>query len=314
MDARQFRARYERVWEELGKGLERRSKVDVLRLGQLYQEAASHLAYARTYFPEHPVTREVNELVGRAHLYLYGKARGQWRSVGKFLSARFPAAVRSVRKTFLVSYAVMILGALVGMVTVGRQESALYAILPGSFVQQFNPAQTGPHLVDAPVTASLIMTHNMEVAILAMLGAFTFGIYTLYTLYQNGLILGALAALYWHTGRSFVFWSLILPHGCIELTAIAIAGAAGIHVGYQFLVPGRSTRLSSLRASFHKAGQLIAGVMAMLLVAGTVEGFLTPSFIPPLFKYGFALLTAVLLIVYFGWSGRNSHREERSYS
>ncbi|MCY0901506.1 MAG: stage II sporulation protein M [Firmicutes bacterium] len=308
MDALAFRRRYERVWIRLEIALTQRRQHDVLELGHLYQEVSGHLAYARTYFPDHAVTRELNRLVGRAHLYLYGKARGQWRAVGQFFASGFPNAVRSIAGTFLVSYGTMALGALVGLVTVLRQQSTMYALLPGGFVQEFDPAKTGPHAVDAPVMASLIMTHNIEVAILAVLGAFTFGLFTLYTLYQNGLILGALAALYWQTGHSFVFWSLILPHGCIELTAIAIAGAAGLHVGHRWLVPGRLRRMDSLRVAFATAARLVAGVMAMLIVAGTIEGFLTPSFVPTIGKYAFAALTVVLLVAWLGFSGRPERR------
>lgn len=304
MDARQFRRRYEEVWSQLDDALRHSGRVDVLTFSQLYQETAGHLAYARTYFGDHVVTRELNELVGRAHLYLYGKSEGEWKAVGRFFRADFPQAVRAVGGTFALCYGAMLLGALVGLITVGRQQDALYALLPSSFVQAFDPATAGPHAVDAPVMAGMIMTHNIEVAIMAMLGAFTLGLFTLYTLYQNGLILGALAALFWHSGRSYVFWSMILPHGCIELTAIAIAGTAGVHVGHRFLVPGPYTRWQSSKKAFARSGQLIAGVMAMLVVAGTIEGFITPSALPAGGKYMIAAVTVVLLIAYFGFAGR----------
>lgn len=306
MDARQFRNRYEVVWAQLHTALMSQRQTDVLELSRLYQEISGHLVYARTYFPDHEVTRELGDLVGRAHLYLYGKSQGQWRSVADFFRFGFAQTVRSVWGTFALCYSVMLLGAVIGLVTVLRQSDAMYALLPSSFVQQFNPAQAGPHAVDAPLMASEIMTHNMEVAIMAMLGAFTLGLLTLYTLYQNGLILGALAALFWHTGHSYIFWSLILPHGCIELTAIAIAGTAGVHVGHRFLVPGRHSRLRSLRLAFATSGRLIAGVMAMLVVAGSIEGFVTPSFMPTLAKYAVAALTIVLLVLYFGFAGRRT--------
>ncbi|MHB1627095.1 MAG: stage II sporulation protein M [Bacilli bacterium] len=312
MDVLSFRRRYEGEWRALENllrgGARRRAgalRGDRIReLTRLYQEAASHLSYARAYFPDHDVTVYLNALTARAHLAVYGKRGGQWRSVGSFLAADFPAAVRSCGAFFALAWLIMLSGAAVGFIAVLLSRNSLYAFLPASFVHLFHPSATGPHVVNAPLMASSIMSHNIEVTVLSFLGAFTLGLFTVYELYFNGLLLGAIAALFLRDHRSLMFWSLILPHGCIELTAISIAGAAGLSVAYRLLVPGRLTRRESFRTAALTGARLLAGTMVMLVIAGTIEGFLTPSSLSIGFKYAFAAGTAVLLVVYFSLAGR----------
>lgn len=300
-----FRRRYEPLWAELEELLKRRGKRrDAARLGKLYRETTGHLSFARTYFPDLDVTAYLNGLVGRAHSFLYGKSEGQWMDVGRFFAVEFPAAVRRNIAFFAVSWGIMLVGMVVGFVTVLRSTSALYALLPASFVQGFNPMQAGPHAVDQPLMASLIMTHNIFVTFQAFIGAFTLGLLTMWALYYNGLLLGALAALFLRSHRSLIFWSLILPHGFTELTAIAVAGGAGLLVGYRLIVPGIFTRAESLRRSAADGARMLAGVMTMLVIAGTIEGFLTPSHLSLAFKYVFAFATALAWVIYFTFAGR----------
>ncbi|MDY0408887.1 stage II sporulation protein M [Paracerasibacillus soli] len=81
------------------------------------------------------------------------------------------------------------------------------------------------------------MTNNIQVAFLAFAGGITFGILTVYVLMINGIMVGGLAAFFWHYSKTYVFWAYIVPHGIIELTAIFIAGGAGLLMGYKLLVP-----------------------------------------------------------------------------
>ena len=300
-----LRGRCGPAWDELERLLKRRkggraAGADALRLGRLYREASGHLAAARAYFPEDELTRYLNGLVARAHMRLYGRGRGEWSDVGAFLARGFPDAVRAVLPFFAAAWGVTAAAGLIGFLSVLADPGSIYALLPADFVRQFDPNRTGARMAPSPLIASLIMTHNIQVTIIAFLGAFTCGVLTLAILYQNGLILGALAALFLRAGHSLSFWSLILPHGCIELTAIAVAGAAGLSIGYRVLVPGDRPRLESLRRAALLGGRLLAGAALLLVAAGTIEGLLTPSAAPVWVKYAFAGATVVLLAVYLG--------------
>jgi uncharacterized membrane protein SpoIIM required for sporulation len=148
--------------------------------------------------------------------------------------------------------------------------------------------------------SSAVISNNIKVSITAFAGGVTFGLLTVYALVTNGLMLGALGA-YFSTSpaRARDFWSLILPHGIIELTAISIAGAAGLILGWAMIAPGNLSRWDSLRKASREALPLVGGVAAMLILAGLIEGFFTPSPLSASVKLLFSALTAVGLVFYF---------------
>src|SRR5699024_5409235 len=110
--------------------------------------------------------------------------------------------------------------------------------------------------IDSSLMSAEIMTNNIQVAILAFASGITFGLLTVYVLVYNGLIVGGIAAVYWHAGMSYEFWAYIVPHGMIELTAIFIAGGAGLLMGYKLFVPGSFSRGFQLKRSEEHTSEL----------------------------------------------------------
>ncbi len=143
---------------------------------------------------------------------------------------------------------------------------------------------------------------------MCFLGGATLGLYTIYALWQNGMIIGVLAALFQMDHKAYIFWSLIVPHGVTELTAIFIGGAAGLIFANKLAYPGQASRLDALRLGLMDAVQLMIGVFCMLMIAGTIEGFITPSFLPAPIKYWIAILTLGFWIFYFTMAGRKERR------
>lgn len=146
--------------------------------------------------------------------------------------------------------------------------------------------------------ASSIMTNNILVSIKAFVYGITLGVGTIYILFFNGALLGALTALVYLYSDPVKYWSLILPHGVIELTAIFIAGAAGLMIGRSLLIPKEHSRLHSLVKGSKSALSMIWGIILMLIVAGIIEGFFTPSKVSEIGKLIFAATTGILLIAY----------------
>src|SRR5699024_2311035 len=112
---------------------------------------------------------------------------------------------------------------------------------------------------------------------LAFAGGITFGLLTVYVLIYNGLLIGALAAVFWNDGKSYVFWAFILPHGVIELIAIFVAGGAGLLMGYILFVPGPYSRVSHLKTEAKRSVLLMLGTVPIFIIAGIIEGFITPA-------------------------------------
>jgi len=162
---------------------------------------------------------------------------------------------------------------------------------------------------ESSLAASTIMTNNIRVAILAFAGGVLVGIPTVLVLALNGLMLGSVVAVAQQGGVGVELWSFVSPHGWIELTIIFIAGGAGLGLGRAILLPGLFSRADALTAAALDSVRLLLGGAALLVIAGTIEGFVSPSLIPPAFKFGFGLVTAVALFSYLFLAGRETSAE-----
>jgi len=137
----------------------------------------------------------------------------------------------------------------------------------------------------APQAASGIMTNNITVSFSAFAGGILFGFGSFYLMFTNGLMLGAVAVVCQQAGMSLPLWSFVAAHGSLELPSIAIAGGAGLRIGYGMLFPGNYHWKDSVAQAGREAVHLVSAVIPLLVVAGTLEGFLSPSETPVALKF-----------------------------
>jgi uncharacterized membrane protein SpoIIM required for sporulation len=156
----------------------------------------------------------------------------------------------------------------------------------------------------APAMSAMIITNNIRVDAMAFAGGITAGILTLYIIGSNGLMLGTLGAVFAARGFGTDFWATIAPHGVIELFAIQIAGAAGLILGAGIVRPGRARRIDALTANAARALTLMLGVAGLLVIAGTIEGFVSPQRLSTDVRFSIGALTAVALTAYLAFAGR----------
>ena len=281
----------------------------VEQIGRLYRAVTSDLAYAEGRGYDARLIVYLNRLVARAHAYVYGGAATTgWRRLATFYTQTFPREFRRSIAFVAICTALTVVAAVVAYVLVRAHPGDAYAILPDQLIPDaikkslhdsnfaFDPSAS-------PAMASAIITNNVKVAVFAFAGCVTLGLSTLYIIAFNGLMLGGLGALFTNAGFGTDFWATVAPHGVIELTAIQIAGAAGLLVSAGILAPGRLRRRDAITAAARRAGVLIAGVASMLLVAGTIEGFFSPLRLPAADRIAFGAATAALLIAYFSLAG-----------
>lgn len=294
-------SRLEYLLEQLPYGSLHKNELD--ELGSVYRQVSSHLAYAQTYFPNHETTQYLNHLVIRAHNNLYGiKKKGFWREVFRFFTYEFPILFYQRSRFFYLAAFLLFAGFLLAFtLTYVDKEYAAY-FLPSEIYQHVDPKQVEnqPQWNHA-IVSSEIMVNNIRVAFFCFVFGILLGIGTVLLLLMNGMLLGALAALYHQADGGFIFWAYIWPHGVIELTAIFIAGAAGIALAYRIFVPGDLTRRHAIVKEGKVTIKLILGVIPMFILAGIIEGYITPAPLPHWVKYLVALVTLLFLLVYFGW-------------
>jgi uncharacterized membrane protein SpoIIM required for sporulation len=149
-----------------------------------------------------------------------------------------------------------------------------------------------------PLASSAIMTNNMSVAFTTFALGITGGLGTIYMMVLNGVMIGVIGMACWLAGMSVALWSFVAPHGVLELPAIFIAGGAGLRVGLGLLFPGTLPRRDSLASAGTEAVRLLVGVVPILILAGIIEAFISPTALAPSLKFRMAAALFVLLVFY----------------
>ncbi|WP_010249902.1 stage II sporulation protein M [Acetivibrio cellulolyticus] len=266
-----------------------------------YNLTCGHLSYARTNYGNTNTTNYLNKLVASAHSYIYTTKTFSLKKIFMFLLSGFPRLIKKNMKPILLATSLFVLGVAVSFIfTLISTDNA------GAFISQemadsvlnrdvneYNSARNGA------ILSPFIFTNNIKVGILAFAFGITLAIGTVWLVYTNGYMLGALAALYFHKGGSLLFWSLILPHGILELFAIFICGGAGLILGYSIINPGKYSRKDSFIIKGKEAIQLVLGTIPIFIIAGLIEGNFTPSALfSEIAKLIFAFITLLLLSIY----------------
>ncbi|WP_281886446.1 stage II sporulation protein M [Paenibacillus sp. YYML68] len=321
MDIQWYIREHKPVWSELERLLEQFERqratigaAQVDRLTELYKTASAHLAYAKTYYASDEVTLFLNQLISRAHQALYAEQGKGENRLSDFFKHLFIGHVLNRGWFIAAALALFVLGGLSGFLAVSSNPLNLYAIIPSSIAESIDPSKVGHNHADVQhaTMSTAIMTNNIRVAVLAFVGGITFGLLTVYVMFYNGLLIGALTAVFWQAGYSYTFWAYILPHGVIELTAIFIAGGSGLYMGYRMIDPGRYTRKYQFIQSVKESALLLLGTIPLFVIAGIIEGYLTPSELSLEIKYIFSGATLVALLVYGVYGASVIRRTGRS--
>jgi uncharacterized membrane protein SpoIIM required for sporulation len=266
---------------------------EILRLGQLYRLAAADLALARRSFPSAAGTERLGQLVVRAHSLVYAR-QGREESAGRFLSRTLWRRIHENGRCLGISAAVLVGAAVLGSLWALFEPASASGLLPaGSHVSVHSRGAF--YGISVPARGGLAVTifvNNIEVSLLAVAGGFTFGILTVYSLAYNGALLGILGTFEWRGGSFGQFLRLVVPHGLLELSCIALAGAAGLSIARALIDPGRGSRADALAAIRPRLGATVLGMALFLVVAGLTEGFVTPWDLPTAAALGVGLVLA----------------------
>lgn len=307
MNMKQFVQKHRENWHqleslvnEIHKNQRRITAKKLNEFYRLYQKTAQNLSYSQTYFPNEKVTYYLNDLVSKAHNLLYKDQVTSLGQLRRFFSQTFIKLLTEQWHAIVMAMILFVLGMIGGFFAVLQDPLNMYTILPADIAYAVDPEYLGSSdgMVDSPFVSAYIMTNNIRVAFLAFAGGITLGLLTVYVMIYNGIIVGALAGVFWHAGKTYEFWAYIVPHGMIELTAIFIAGGAGLLMGYRLLVPGDYSRGYHLKQQAIRSVQLLLGTIPLFIIAAIIEGYITPAAISLEAKYVVAILTVVGLILY----------------
>ena len=307
----EYRALLERARR---RGLAALPEHEVSRFAALYREAAADLARARAYGASPDLLYALERQVGAGHNLLYRPGARSWRQLRDWLAFGFPALVRLRWRPIALAALCLFVPLFVSLGAVYREPARARELLPPGMIARAEegPARqaAGKGYVDVPevfmpTMASGIIANNVQVTFLAFAGGILAGLGTVVTLVTNGVSIGAVAGLFASHGLLLYLLAFILPHGVLELSAICIAGGAGLWLGSALVLPGRQTRRQALVERGREAVSLLAGTAFLLLLAGLLEGFVSPADLPFPAKYGASALSAVMLALYLLTPRRN---------
>jgi uncharacterized membrane protein SpoIIM required for sporulation len=320
--ADRFITQHKNAWQRLeellklldGASLRRLRRDEVRELGRIYRRTASDLAIARAESRDPRLINYLNSLVIRAHGRIYRADAQGGKRIRNFFARELPQTFRRTWRYTAVSFAVFFIFAVIGFVgTKYDPEFSELAGVPATFRE--TQIETKTHwwedLNEAnQMGASFIMQNNIRVTIYVFaLGAF-FGIGTLITLAEEGARNSAVLALTYREGFGNDLLTFMIGHGVIELSCIFIAGGAGLLIGSAMIMPGDLSRADALKTRGMEAVRLMLGVALLLVVAGIIEGFISPAPISPRIKYSIGAITGVALYSYLLLAGREAIAKE----
>jgi uncharacterized membrane protein SpoIIM required for sporulation len=249
-------------------------------MGETYRATAADLALARRRFPGHAVVARLEQLVARSRPVVYNTPASR-TGVIDFFTTRYWQRVRERKGMLLISFLCLAVPTVLAGYWAWRDPGPASGLVPGQYQSVTQPKTPGQSLgltVDEETAmASQIFTNNITVTFVAFAGGLLLGVGTLWVLLQNGVMLGVVGGLAIGAGNGRPFFELVTAHGVLELSCIIVSGLAGLRIAAAVIDPGPRARMDALRVEARAAVEIIIGTIPWLVLAGLVEGFLTPA-------------------------------------
>jgi uncharacterized membrane protein SpoIIM required for sporulation len=293
--------RLEALVEQSGRrGVGRLSRSELQELGLLYRQIASDLSTVR----EDPASRQIsaylNQLLGRAHNLIYMGRKTNAAGIVQFFRVTYPRLFRENLAYPLTAFLIFLAAAIAGTALCFSDPGFERYFLGGRMIDTIEQHRMWTQSVVSikPLASSFILTNNISVACATFAMGILAGLGTVYMLFFNGLLIGVIGTACWQAGMSRQLWSFVAPHGVLELPAIFIAGGAGLLLARGLLFPGTLPRRDSVVEAGGRAVRLVLGVIPMLVVAGFIEGYLSPSNFPAPLKFALGAALGLALLLY----------------
>lgn len=296
------------------RGLRSLGESELHELIRVYPALAADVARVRMHGLGERVKRRVNSVAIAAHGLIYRPSRtGYLRAIGRFFARGYPRLFRRLWFYLFLASVVFFAGSASTYVSVRLRPSRAFAFVRGPV----DVADTGDgqqltrediserfRQMPSPPIAAGVMSNNIQVAIGAFALGILGGIGTAYMLLVNSMMLGGFTAHFANHGLGGHFLAFIAPHGCLEIFAILVAAAAGLRLGASLALPGGLTRTVALRKGSKEAALLMLGTVPMFVLAGLLEGFVTPGYLSQAARVAVGMGALALTLLYLLTAGR----------
>ncbi len=268
-------------WEQTEQLIQDNNRQSPDRLADAYTDLVADLSFARTHYPGSRITLYLNNLAADLHHLIYRNKREKWLRVFTFWSQEVPRTMYDARKELLTACVIFSVSILIGIVSTLNDESFIRLIMGDGYVDMTldNISRGEPMAVYGTQQQFAmflgITVNNIRVALVAFVCGLLTSFATGYILLQNGIMLGAFHAFLYQQGLLGESMLAIWLHGTLEISAIVVAGAAGIALGNGWLFPGTYSRMVSFRRGAVRGLKIVVGTVPLFVIAGFIEGFFT---------------------------------------
>ena len=307
MNEIQFLHKNIKKWESYETILAQPENCDPNEISELFIHLTDDLAYSRTYFPDAEVTQFLNQLAQKAHRTIYRNQPMNKSRIRSFWASEFPLLVYGARKEIFVSFIVLVISVLIGIVSTRYDNGFVRIILGDAYVnmslsniQKGDPLAVYKSMNQVDMFLGITL-NNVKVSFLVfVLGVLT-PVGSGFVMLKNGVMLGTFHAFLADQGFLVDSIATIWVHGTYEIFAIIVAGGAGILMGNSIVFPKTYSRIESFRQGAMRGAKIIVGLIPVFVIAGFLEGFVTRyTQAPFLVRFGI-IIFSICTIVYYFW-------------
>lgn len=300
-----FLDRNSKKWKEFENLLANESHSDPDAIADLYIQLTDDLSYAQTFYPNSSTTDYLNQLSVGIHQQIYKNQKAKKGKFKQFWTTDLPLILFQTRKQLLYSLLIFLVSTLLGVVSTSNDQSFVRAILGDDYVNMtIDNIKKGDAMAvykqEGQTQMFLGITiNNIKVSFMA----FVFGIFTAfgtgYVLFNNGIMLGSFTYFFVDNGLFWESTRVIWIHGTLEISAIILAGGAGIVLGNSIIFPGTLPRKTSMQIGVSKGIKIIVGIIPMFIAAGFLEGYVTRHTEMPMWLSWFIIVCSLLFVIWY---------------
>lgn len=318
MDIDRYIQRNEPEWDHLvdlskrgSRSIKKLTDAEIDELIHLYQLVSAQLSHVRTTYEDPHLNARLSQILGEARAVIYRGRTHPLTAVAKFFTVTFPAAVWHSRYFVLLSTAMFFVPALLLGFWLAGDPDSLERVVPADLQAEIAESQFADYYKSdsAQNFATSVTLNNARVGLMAFAFGFIPMLGTGFVMVFNGANVGVMGAVMHSSGESAQFWGLILPHGLLEIAAILVAGGAGLRLSWTIIAPGDRTRLRALKEEGLRSISIVFGLVVCFIVAGFIEGFVTPSDLPTSLRIAVGVSALVLFTVYLVALGSQAARQ-----
>ena len=293
-------------WEDFENYIKNGSQIHADKLAEIYIKITDDLAFSRTHFPTSQLTLYLNNLASDLHLSIYKNKKEDSFRIINFWKYELPEVMSTSLKYVLISFIIFLLSGIIGALSAAHDDTFVRLILGDQYVNETlsNIDKGDPMAIYKQMGQTEmflgITFNNIRVSFIVFIAGIFSSIATGYLLFSNGIMLGAFQYFFYQKGLLMTSVLTIWIHGTLEISAIIIAGAAGIIMGNGLLFPGTYSRLQSFQRAAKKGLKISIGLVPIFIAAGFLEGFVTRmTGMPDIFKIAIILGSTIFIVIYF---------------